>query len=54
METPEQWLATYVEQLMRLTRDLDQAAAVAFVREVYEAGREAGIAEVAYGLGESE
>ncbi len=54
MTTPPHWLSRYVEQLLRLTGDLDQATATVFVRAVYEAGRSAGIAEVANGLRESE
>ncbi|MFD3455150.1 hypothetical protein ACFWVC_23600 [Streptomyces sp. NPDC058691] len=39
----------FTTELMRLTDDLDQAAAAAFVQRVYAAGREDGAAEAAKG-----
>ncbi|MEV4557716.1 hypothetical protein AB0K51_12040 [Kitasatospora sp. NPDC049285] len=39
------WLIEFTDELMRLTDDLDQEQAAAFVRKVYQAGRDAGLRE---------
>ncbi|MFF1872953.1 hypothetical protein [Streptomyces sp. CB03911] len=54
MATTERWLARYSEQLIHLAEGIDPNAAVQFVREVYEAGRTAGLAEAENGKRESE
>jgi len=43
------WLSEFTDELLRLTDGLDQEQAAAFVRKVYEAGREAGREEAEQG-----
>ncbi|WP_354639421.1 hypothetical protein [Kitasatospora camelliae] len=43
------WLIEFTDELMRITDDLDQEHAAAFVRKVYEAGRETGRQEAEQG-----
>ncbi|WP_157536749.1 hypothetical protein [Kitasatospora mediocidica] len=43
----QHWLIRWTDELMSLTEDLTQEQAADFVRRVYAAGHEAGIAEAA-------
>ncbi|GAA1261740.1 hypothetical protein GCM10009665_59270 [Kitasatospora nipponensis] len=47
MAHPHHWLIRFTDELMTLTSDLTQEQAAAFVRRVYLAGHEAGVAESA-------
>ncbi|MCC9308657.1 hypothetical protein LN042_16475 [Kitasatospora sp. RB6PN24] len=41
----QHWLIRFTDELMTLTSDLTQEKAADFVRRVYQAGHEAGVAE---------
>lgn len=43
----QHWLIRFSDELMTLTSDLTQEQAADFVRRVYAAGHEAGVAEAA-------
>ncbi|MEY9948966.1 Iap family predicted aminopeptidase [Kitasatospora sp. GAS1066B] len=43
----QHWLIRFTDELMTLTDDLTQEQAADFVRRVYVAGHEAGVAEAA-------
>ncbi|GAB2716571.1 hypothetical protein [Kitasatospora kifunensis] len=47
MTNRQHWLIRFTDELMTLTSDLTQQQAADFVRRVYVAGHEAGVAEAA-------